>query len=254
MKLTELTKEELTELIRTCDSRSEVFSILGLTKSGSHYRQLNALIENFVIDISHFGSKNRKKRKIPLKDILIEGSTYYTTDLKKRLYREGLKERVCELCGLGEIWKGKKMSLILDHINGVNNDHRLDNLRIVCPNCNATLDTHCGKNKIKNIRFCWVCKSPLKTSQKKYCSRKCMGIANKGKPILSLRKVERPSFEILKKEIDDLGYVGTGKKYGVSDNAIRKWEKFYATVAHRESVVLTSRDRVGSIPTSGTEE
>ena len=41
----------------------------------------------------------------------------------------------------------KKISLILDHINGVHNDNRITNLRFVCPNCNATLDTHCGKNK-----------------------------------------------------------------------------------------------------------
>ena len=69
--------------------------------------------------------------------------------LKKRLYIEGLKKRECELCGQGEEWKGKKMSLILDHINGVHDDNRLINLRIVCPNCNATLETHAGKNKNK---------------------------------------------------------------------------------------------------------
>jgi hypothetical protein len=50
----------------------------------------------------------------------------------------------------GEEWVGKKMSLILDHINGVNNDNRIEN-RIVCPNCNATLDTHCGKIRVKKI-------------------------------------------------------------------------------------------------------
>jgi len=59
------------------------------------------------------------------------------------LYQEKLKNKVCELCGQDENWNGKKMSLILDHINGINNDNRLENLRIVCPNCNATLDTHC---------------------------------------------------------------------------------------------------------------
>lgn len=41
------------------------------------------------------------------------------------------------------------------------------------------------------------------------------------------RKVERPDYETLCKDIEKLGYVGTGKKYGVSDNAIRKWKKSY---------------------------
>jgi len=54
--------------------------------------------------------------------------------------------RNCEKCGQDEWWYGKRMALILDHINGDNSDHRIVNLRIVCPNCNATLPTHCRKN------------------------------------------------------------------------------------------------------------
>ena len=65
------------------------------------------------------------------------------------LFEEGLKERRCEMCGQDENWHGRTMSLILDHINGVPDDNRLENLRIVCPNCAATLETHCGrKNRI----------------------------------------------------------------------------------------------------------
>ena len=79
---------------------------------------------------------------------MIENSSYRSTDsLKKRLYKEGIKERVCEKCGQDENWKGEHISLILDHINGVNNDNRIENLRILCPNCNATLETHCKGNK-----------------------------------------------------------------------------------------------------------
>jgi hypothetical protein len=75
--------------------------------------------------------------------------TYARKELKDRLYKTGLKKRECELCEQDETWRGKRMSLILDHINGVNDDHRLENLRIVCPNCNATLDTFSGKNRPK---------------------------------------------------------------------------------------------------------
>lgn len=77
--------------------------------------------------------------------ILIENSSYNRSSLKERLYKEGLKERKCEFCGQDENWNGKHMSLILDHINGIYNDNRLENLRIVCPNCNATLETHWKK-------------------------------------------------------------------------------------------------------------
>jgi len=104
----------------------------------------------YNLDISHFRSGTENaiiKNTIPLNEILVENSSYTNrTKLKKRLYDSGLKKPICELCGQDEWWYGKKMSLILDHINGINNNNRLENLRIVCPNCNATLPTHCRGN------------------------------------------------------------------------------------------------------------
>ena len=102
------------------------------------------------------------------------------------------------------------MSLILDHINGISDDNRIENLRIVCPNCNASLSTHGGKN-IKN-------KSSKKSKIKKH---------NKNDSSIKQRKVKRPPYNQLVGEVKELGYSATGRKYGVSDNAIRKWIKFY---------------------------
>ena len=133
-------------------TQKEVLKELGIRAAGGNFKTLKFYIEKYKIDISHF-TKNYDKinkinnlRKIPLSKILVENSTYSRTNLKNRLYDEGLKERICELCGQDEIWNGKKMSLILDHVNGIYNDNRLFNLRIVCPNCNATLPTHCRGN------------------------------------------------------------------------------------------------------------
>lgn len=50
-------------------------------------------------------------------------------------------------CGnIGE-WQGQKLVLQLDHINGKNNDHRIENLRFLCPNCHSITETYAGKNK-----------------------------------------------------------------------------------------------------------
>ena len=217
----------IVDIVTKYSNRSEILKKIGLRQSTANYGTLNKYIKLYNINISHFNMNNLYKiydnKKIPLSDILVEQSSYSRTKLKKRLYNEGLKEKKCELCGQDELWQGKKISLILDHINGIHNDNRIENLRIVCPNCNATLDTHCGKNKknrkirkirIKKVYYCEDCGKILNRKAKR-----CIKCFNKQQ-----RTVERPPYEQLLKEIKELGYCGVGRKYGVSDNAIRKWK------------------------------
>jgi hypothetical protein len=141
--------------------------------------------------------------------------------------------------------------LILDHINGIRNDNRLENLRIVCPNCAATLDTHCGrKNRVLHIpRDCVRCGKEFmpRSVKQRHCSREC-GIRwdRTGVPRPGARKVHRPPREQLIREVDELGYLAVGRKYGVSDNAIRKWLREY----ERERAIAEGRDpTVVEIPT-----
>lgn len=84
-----------------------------------------------------------------LSKILVSNSSYKNmTRLKLRLQKElGLEYR-CDNCKISE-WLDKPISLQLDHINGINNDHRLENLRLLCPNCHSQTETFAGKNKLK---------------------------------------------------------------------------------------------------------
>lgn len=149
---------------------------MGLRYAGNNNKTFRKYIDLYDIDISHFETQNpiyNFKHKIPTEEILVKNSTYTSTStLKERLYKEGLKERFCEICGQGEEWMGMKISLILDHINGVHDDNRLENLRIVCPNCNAGLPTHCGKNLKKKHYYCNC--GNKKTKKSDTCI-KCMG-------------------------------------------------------------------------------
>jgi len=213
-------KEFLSKIISESSSYKESLVKMGLRAAGGNYKILKKYIDIYNISIEHFESakevakRNLLKEKKSLDEILVQNSTYSRTHLKKRLYDDGILERKCKLCGQGEEWNGMKISLIIDHINGIYDDNRLENLRIVCPNCNAGLDTHVGKNKKKISNFC-VCGSEINKN-----SKKCI-ICNR----IDFRKVIRPSVEELLKEIEEYGYVATGKKYGVSDNAVRKWIK-----------------------------
>lgn len=85
--------------------------------------------------------------KFPLSKVLTENSDYARHLVKKRILAENLIQYRCSCCGIGPEWRNKPMPLILDHINGINNDNRLENLRFVCSNCDSQLPTYKSKNK-----------------------------------------------------------------------------------------------------------
>lgn len=153
---TKYLRENFEPIVKNSKNYTEILQKLGLGIKGNSRPTLKKYIKLYDIDISHFESKverymrtNTKlnnSRKISRIEILVSGSTYTNLgNIKNRLYEEGLKKRICEKCGQNENWNGEHISLILDHINGDNSDHRIENLRILCPNCNATLPTHCRK-------------------------------------------------------------------------------------------------------------
>lgn len=87
------------------------------------------------------------KEKFPNDKIFVENSTYARHLIKKRILNEKLIDYHCSICGIDAVWNDKPMPLILDHINGVNNDNRLENLRFVCSNCDTQLPTYKSKNR-----------------------------------------------------------------------------------------------------------
>ncbi len=144
--------EQIIEVASRVRTMSEGANILGLRLSTFARRAkiLGVYQPNQARrGISRESYENANKR-IPLEEI-IDGKhpQYGTNHLKKRLIKEGFIEDKCQICGDCN----PAYARILDHINGVNNDHTLDNLRLVCPNCNASLPTHAGKNKKQSATF-----------------------------------------------------------------------------------------------------
>ena len=164
----------------------------------------------------------RTKEEFIKEVLVLNGVGWKSHAIKLELFKFGLKERKCEKCGQDEIWFGEKLSLQLDHKNGNHKDNRFENLEILCPNCHSQTPTYSGKRNNKG-------RKKYNESQNRKCA--CgNSITNRAKECKDCyhkhhRRVERPSIEILKIDINNLGYTRTGIKYGVSDNTIRKWIK-----------------------------
>jgi hypothetical protein len=145
------TKDFLEEVVLKSTSMWDVVKHSGVSKQEGNYRYIRNLINRYNISTDHFEDQRKgfNRSLKPISEYLVKDQflTLSGNRLKSKLFSAGLKENKCEECGQDEIWRGKKISLILDHRDGDRKNNELDNLRIICPNCNATLDTHCGKNK-----------------------------------------------------------------------------------------------------------
>ncbi len=148
------TLDELRDAVKKSTSIRQVLSKLGLIEAGGNYDQIKKWIAEIHADTSHFvgrgwrkGKKYDYKPKVPLEEVMVLGSDYQSFKLKRRLFLGNIKEKKCEECGWAKYSKDGRLPLELDHINGNKRDNRLENLRILCPNCHSLKPTHRGRNK-----------------------------------------------------------------------------------------------------------
>lgn len=148
------TEEQLITAVASSTSIRQILDKLNLKPAGGNYKQLHSYIKKFNLSTFHFTGQGHLKGKthnwsikIPIEEVLIKGSLYKCSNtLRKRLIKEGLLEAKCSSCHL-DTWLDQPMRLELDHINGNNTDNRIENLRILCPNCHSLTTTYRGKNK-----------------------------------------------------------------------------------------------------------
>lgn len=163
---TKRTDEEFAEAVAQNMSMRQTLLSLGMSATGSGYSQAKKRIKRLGLDTSHWlGQASNRGRKFPsreikpLEEILVKESSYGRGPLKRRLLQGGLLRDVCYECGLTD-WQGKPITLQLDHINGVNDDNRLENLRLLCPNCHSQTKTFAGRRLRSNPKPCPDCGGP----------------------------------------------------------------------------------------------
>ncbi len=251
------TEDQARAAIAGSKSWTEALRRLGYCPSGGNPSTLKKYAAIWRISTDHFdpyrGVMERiRKPGLSLEEILVEHSTYSRSNLKRRLFEAGLKEPRCEMCGQGEIWRGRHMSMILDHVNGVRNDNRLET-------CGWSVQTArrlstpiaAEPSTAPPLRNCARCGEMFRAKHRtqRFCSRYCgmrrergPARSDRGVPCPDLRNVERPPYEKLLEEIEATSYLAVGRKYGVSDNAVRKWVRFYERQMGREAAEATAAD------------
>jgi hypothetical protein len=149
------TDQDIIDAVRSSFSIARVLKLLGLSPTGANYVGMHAHFARLGLNTSHFtgqghlrGKRHSWTPERPLSEILVANSNYRSTStLKARLLKAGLLVNRCAECALPPLWQGKPLVLTLDHVNGDHSDHRLENLRLLCPNCNSQQPTFAGRNK-----------------------------------------------------------------------------------------------------------
>lgn len=218
--LSNCSDEEFERIVKQSYSYLECLKNLGYNSySGSTVTLIKQRIQKLQIDISHFGITSPQKRT--KENVFIVNSTASQKTLRQWYEKGNYTEYKCSICGQEPFWNGKELIMILDHINGCNNDDRLENLRWVCPNCNYQLDTTNGKNKKHKehqIKHCVDCGKIISKN-----ATRCISCERKKRAEAAPTEVKQLTREQLKTMIRTIPFTKIGEKFGVSDNAVRKW-------------------------------
>jgi Zn finger protein HypA/HybF involved in hydrogenase expression len=219
-------KGEFAELIAKSRTCGDVLQHFGFNRSGNNWHTVRNRCNAEGISFSHFNGEAmqreallRMNKAAPLEEVMVKNSTYSRGSLKSRLLKAGILKNQCEVCGLGGEWNGKPLRMRLDHSNGIHNDHRQENLRMICPNCDSQQETYSGGNRKRVKRNnCADCGREVFWKHSTRC-RRCQG---KHRLVTGqYARAKWPSNAGLLAEVQKTSKCAVARRLGVSETAVR---------------------------------
>lgn len=231
-KIYKLSDEQFVELLKKSSTISEVLFKLGYTVKGNSwgYSQVKRRMDDLNLDYSIFKGKSAvikitKLNNVRKEDILKENCKHQRTVLRRYVIKNNLIPYKCAICGCTE-WQGKTLSLELDHINGINNDNRLENLRFLCPNCHSQTSTYGSRNQQVNSSEYDIPDDLRKMVEEKYDEVKSV---KKVSSILGIRRC------VVTKIVNESGQKHSNQKYVI------RYDKDWNELARYGSLVEAAK-------------
>ena len=231
-KIYKLSDEQFVELLKKSSTISEVLFKLGYTIKGNSwgYSQVKRRMDDLNLDYSIFKGKSAVIKpgmlnNVKKEDILKENCKHQRTVLRRYVIKNNLIPYKCAICGCTE-WQGKTLSLELDHINGINNDNRLENLRFLCPNCHSQTSTYGSRNQQLNSSEYYIPDDLRKMVEEKYDEVKSVKNVSS---ILGIRRC------VVTKIVNESGQKRSNQKY------IIRYDKDWNELARYGSLVEAAK-------------
>lgn len=226
-------REKVAAAIAKSDSIRAVLLHLGLRAAGGNHNVLKKACQEMGLELPRYKPSIvnlRKANYIPNEQVFVENSSYSNrSGIKKRLYAMGIPEK-CNKCGVGNSWQGKPLSLTLEHINGIWNDNRLENLEILCPNCHSQTSTYAGRgghSRENSISFRPEPSLRVLANNCVDCQASIGGNSTRCQSCSNIKRYNKnyPDIETLIELVTDGGFGRTSRMIGVADTALRKHMK-----------------------------
>lgn len=224
--------EQFVSLIKNSTNISEVLFKLGYSVKGNSwgFSQIRRRMDDLELDMSSFKGKStvlklNKSRSLSEKDLFKENCKHNRNNLRRYIIKNNILPYKCAMCGITE-WNGKTLSLELDHINGINNDNRLENLRFLCPNCHSQTTTYGSRNQQLNESKYEISEDLRKLVEETYEKEKSV---NKVSAVLGIRR------KVVTQIVNESGQKHSNQRYVI------QYDENYKEVARYGSLADVAR-------------